>query len=145
MPGFLLCSTAASAPLWSELRQIHLIRVAPHCINPSITKLLGVCLYMGRIYTYTWEGFTHFLLWKFLCICLHGNPWSLVIHMPWNELRKLHLITGAPHGINRSRLSSWLHVCLYMGKIYAFLIKYQSDGVLLFNEKYANHSHAYKL
>ena len=44
----------------NELRQIHLISGAPHCVNPSLIKLLGVCLYMGRI----------FLLGKFLCICL---------------------------------------------------------------------------
>ena len=28
-----------------------------------------------------------------------------------------------------------------MGRIYALLVKYPSDGVLLFNEKYVNHSH----
>jgi hypothetical protein len=27
-----------------------------------------------------------------------------------------------------------------MGRIYAFLVKYQSDGVLLLDEKYVNHS-----
>ena len=75
MPGFLLCSTAASAPLWSELRQIHLIRVAPHCINPSITKLLGVCLYMERIYIPLVVKVSMHML---------GNPWSFVIHMGMN-------------------------------------------------------------
>ena len=32
-----------------------------------------------------------------------------------------------------------------MGRIYALLVKYQLDGVLLFHEKYVNHSHVYKL
>ena len=65
------------APLWSELRQIHLIRVAPRCINPSTTKLLGVCLYnvMGRIYT---------LLVVKVSMHMLGNPWSFVIHMGRN-------------------------------------------------------------
>ena len=42
-------------------------------------------------------------------------------------------------------LNNLLDVYLYMGRIYALLVKYQSDGVLLFNEKYVNHSHVYKL
>ena len=41
----------------------------------------------------------------------------------------------------KSFLNNLLDVCLYMGRIYAFLVKYPSDGVLLFNEKYVNHSH----
>ena len=45
----------------------------------------------------------------------------------------------------KSFLNNLLDVYLYMGRIYAFLVKYQSDGVLLFNEKYVNHSHVYKL
>ena len=35
----------------NELRQIHLITGAPHCVNPSLTKLAWcVSIYMGRIY-----------------------------------------------------------------------------------------------
>ena len=60
-----------------------------------------------------------------------------------NELHQIYQIMGAPHGINPS-LIKLLDVCLYMGRIYAFLIKYQSDGVLLINEKYVNHSRVYK-
>ena len=38
----------------------------------------------------------------------------------------------------KSFLNKLLDVCLYMGRIYAFLVKYQSDGILLL---YVNHSH----
>ena len=71
------------------------------------------------------------------------NPCSFVI-IRGNELCQIYLITGAPHGVNPSSINL-LDVCLYMGRIYAFLVKYQSDGVFLFNEKYVNHSHVYKL
>ena len=38
--------------------------------------------------------------------------------------------------------NNFLDACLYIhGEDYAFLVKYQKDGVLLFNEKYANHFH----
>ena len=29
----------------NELRPFHLITGAPHCVNPPLIKLLGVCLY----------------------------------------------------------------------------------------------------
>ena len=45
----------------------------------------------------------------------------------------------------KSFLNNLLDVCLYMGRIYVFLVKYHSDGDLLFDEKYVNHSHVYKL
>ena len=60
-----------------------------------------------------------------------GNPWSFVIHMEINELHQAHLITGAPHGVNPSLLDV---TCVYTS---------QMHGVLLFNEKYVYHSHAY--
>ena len=73
----------------NELHQLHLITGAPHCVNPSLIKLLGVCLYMGRIYA---------LLIVKVSMHMLGNPWSFVIHMG----RQIHLITGAPHGVNPS-------------------------------------------
>ena len=91
--------------------------------------MLCVCLYVGRIYC---ESFYAYYAWKSLVLfCTHGN-----------ELHHIHLITGAPHGVNPS-LIIWL-MCLYMERIYAFLVKHQLDGVLLFNEKYVDHSHVYK-
>ena len=50
-------------------------------------------------------------------------------------------------GISRHKsfLNNLLDVCLYMERIYAFLVKYQSDGILLFKEKYVNHSNVYNL
>ena len=77
----------------NELRQLHLITGAPHCVNPSLIKLLGVCLYMGRIYA---------LLTVKVSIHVLGNPWSFVIVTHGNELRQIHLITGGPHGVNPS-------------------------------------------
>ena len=77
-----------------ELREIHLIIGASHGINPSLIKLLGVCLYMGRIYALLVVKVSmHIILaWKSLVLCYtHGN-----------ELRQIHLITGAPHGVNPS-------------------------------------------
>ena len=59
----------------NELRQLHLITGAPHCVNPSLIKLLGVCLYMGRIYA---------LLIVKVSMHMLGNPWSFVIHMGMN-------------------------------------------------------------
>ena len=77
----------------NELRQLHLITGAPHCVNPSLIKLLGVCLYMGRIYALLIVKISmHIYAWKSLVLCYtHGN-----------ELRQIHLITGAPHGVNPS-------------------------------------------
>ena len=57
----------------NELRQIHLIIItgAPHGVNPSLTKLLSVCLYMGRIYS---------LLVANVSVHTLGNLWSFVIY-----------------------------------------------------------------
>ena len=69
----------------NELHQIYLITGAPHCVNPSLIKLLGVtlCLYMGRIYA---------LLVK-ISMQMLGNPWSFVIHMGMNYIKlQGHLI-----------------------------------------------------
>ena len=65
-----------------------IITGAPHCVNPSLIKLLGVCLYMGRIYALLIVKVTMHML---------GNPYT-----HGNELRQIHLITGAPHGVNPS-------------------------------------------
>ena len=46
-------------------------------VNPSVIKLLGVCLYMGRIYP---------LLVK-ISMYMLGNPWSFVIHMEMNYVK----------------------------------------------------------
>ena len=74
-----------------------------------------------------------------------GNPWNLVIHIHGNELRQIHLIIGAPHRINPSLIIKNFVRCVSIhGRIYAFLFEHQSDGVLLFNEKYVNYS-VYKL
>ena len=62
----------------NELRQIHLITGAPHGVNPSLIKLLGVCLYMGRIYA---------LLVVKVSMHMLGNPWSFVIHMGMNYVK----------------------------------------------------------
>ena len=64
----------------NELRQLHLITGAPQCVNPSLIKLLGVCLYMGRIYA---------LLIVKVSIHMLGNPssWSFVIHMGMNYVK----------------------------------------------------------
>ena len=59
--------------------------------------------------------------WKSLVLCYTHE----------NELHQIHLVTGAPHGVNPSFNNYLLDVCLYMGRIYAFLVKYQRDGVLL--------------
>ena len=59
----------------NELRQIHLITGAPHCVYPSLIKLLGVCLYMGRIYA---------LLVVKVSMHMLGNPW---IHMGMNYVK----------------------------------------------------------
>ena len=75
------------------MSQIHLITGAPHCVNPSLIKLLGVCLYMGRIYA---------LLVMKVSMHILENPWSFLIHNHGNELRQIHLITGALHGVNPS-------------------------------------------
>ena len=63
----------------NELRQLHLITGAPHCVNPSLIKLLGVCMsihgkdlrtsYCESFYAYAW------------------NPWSFVIHMGMNYVK----------------------------------------------------------
>ena len=117
----------------NELRQLHLITGAPHCVNPSLINCL-VCVYI-------WGGFTHFLLWKLLCICLEILG-PLLYTWEW-------ITSNSPNyrgtSWRKSFLNNLLDVCLYMGRIYAFLVKYQSDGVLLFNEKYVNHSYVYKL
>ena len=105
----------------NELRQIHLITGAPRCVNPSLIKLLGVCLYMGRIYA---------LLIVKISMHMFGNPWYFVIHMGMDWLR---------HGVNPS-LICYMCIYIHMGRIYTFLVKYQSDRVLLFNEKYVNQS-----
>ena len=116
----------------NELCQIHLITGAPHGVNPKIARCVSI--HGEDLRTSCCESFYAYA-WKSLVLCYtHGN-----------ELRQIHLITGAPHGVNPSFLNNLLDVCLYMGRIYAFLVKYQSDGVLLFNEKYVNHSHVYKL
>ena len=75
----------------NELRQIHLITGASHGVNPSLINLLGVCLFMGRIYALLVVKVSIYAhAWKSLVFCyIHGN-----------ELRQIHLITGAPHGIN---------------------------------------------
>ena len=62
----------------NELYQIHLITGAPHCINPSLIKLFGVCLYMGRIYA---------LLVVKVSMHMLGNPWSFVIYMGMNYVK----------------------------------------------------------
>ena len=64
-----------------ELHQLHLIRGAPRGVNPFLIKLLGVCLYMGRIYA----------LVKVSMVLCYTNG---------NELHQIHQITGAPHGVN---------------------------------------------
>ena len=110
------------------------IKVAPHYVNPSLLKLLGVCLYMGTIYV---------LLVVNVSMNMLGNPWSFVVHMGMNYVKFTYNYRGTSR--RKSFLNNLLDVCLYMGRIYAFLVKYQSDGVLLFNEKYVNHSHVYKL
>ena len=61
----------------NELHQLHLITGAPHGVNPSLIKLLGVCLYMGRIYALLVKVSMHML----------GNPWSFVIHMGMNYVK----------------------------------------------------------
>ena len=68
----------------NELRQLHLITGAPHCVNPPLIKLLGVCLYMGRIYA---------LLVVKVSMHMLGNPWSFVIHMGMNYV-KFTLLQG---------------------------------------------------
>ena len=78
----------------NELCQLHLVITgAPHCVNPSLIKLLGVCLYIHGedLSTSCCENFYAYA-WKSLVLCYtHGN-----------ELRQIHLITGAPHGVNPS-------------------------------------------
>ena len=74
----------------NELRQLYLITGAPHCVNPSLIKLLGVCLYMGRIYALLIMKVSMHYAWKSLVLCYTRG----------NELRQIHLITGAPHGVN---------------------------------------------
>ena len=114
--------------------ELHQITGAPHCINPSLIKLFGVCLYMGRIYA---------LLVVKVSMHMLGNPWFFVIYI-WEWIT-----SNSPNyrgtSWRKSFLNNLLDVCLYMGRIYAFLVKYQSDGVLLFNGKYVNDSHVYKL
>ncbi len=68
---------------------------------------------MGRIYT---------LLVVKVSMQMLVNRWSYNTH--GNEL---YQIQRAPHSINPS-LVNLLDVCLYMGRIYAFLVKYQLDG-----------------
>ena len=78
----------------NELRQIHLITGAPHGVNPSLLKLLGVGLYIGRIYALLVVKVSMYYAWKSFVLCYtHGK-----------ELRQIHLFTGAPHGVNPSLL-----------------------------------------
>ena len=66
------------------LCQIHLITGAPHCVNPSLIKLLGVCLYMGRIYAlFVVKVSMHML----------GNPCIVLCYTHGSEVRQIHLIT----------------------------------------------------
>ena len=58
----------------NELRQLHLITGAPHCVNPPLINLLGVCLYMGRIYA---------LLVVKVSMHMLGNPWSFNLLYTW--------------------------------------------------------------
>ena len=68
----------------NELHQLHLITGAPHCINPPLIKLLGVCLYTRRIYA---------LLVVKVSMHMLGNPWSFVLHMGMNYV-KFTLLQG---------------------------------------------------
>ena len=78
----------------NELCQNHLITGAPHCVNPSLIKLLGVCLYNNYgedLRTSCYESFYAHACESLVLCYTHGN-----------ELRQIHLITGVPHGINPS-------------------------------------------
>ena len=68
---------------------------------------------MGRIYVLLVGEIVYAIACKPLVLCdTHGN-----------ELRLIHLTTGAPHDVNPS-LINLLVVCLYyMGRIYALLVK----------------------
>ena len=76
----------------NELRQLHLITGAPQCVNPSLKKTAWCVSIHGKdLRTSYCESFYAYA-WKSLVLCYtHGN-----------ELRQIHLITGAPHGVNPS-------------------------------------------
>ena len=68
---------------------------------------------MGRIYVPLVGEIVYAIVCKPLVLCdTHGN-----------ELQQIHLITGAPHDDVNPSLINLLVVCLYMGRIYALLVK----------------------
>ena len=112
--------------LVNELHRIDLITGVPHGINSSLLTLLGVCLYMGRIYV-----LLNFIKEKFYSV----NHWFCMIYMGMNYFN----YRGTSW--HKSLLIKFVWCVPVHGEDSHTLFKTNWTGFYSYYWKYVNHSH----